>query len=126
MIKFSKFILFQTAIIFLILLFPVLSWGTDYINEMLCAFLLSTVNVMVGYYLVIDSFDKKNSDFYKTVYGGMLARMVFIFGFTIFMINSSYLESIPFVLSLMFFYVIHQWTEISFWIKNLEGKTIEV
>ena len=102
MIKFSKFILFQTAIIFLILLFPVLSWGTDYINEILCAFSLSTVNVMVGYYLVIDSFDKKNSDFYKTVYGGMLARMVFIFGFTIFMINSSYLESIPFVLSLMF------------------------
>tara|TARA_B000000475_G_C15597482_1_gene283340 strand:- start:68 stop:448 length:381 start_codon:yes stop_codon:yes gene_type:complete len=126
MIKFSKFILFQTVIIFLMLLFPILSWGIDYVKEILCAFLLSTINVMVGYYLVIDSFAKKNADFYKTVYGGMLARMVFIFGFTIFMINSSYLESIPFVLSLMFFYVIHQWTEISFWLKNLEGKTIEV
>ena len=24
------------------------------------------------------------------------------------------------------FYVIHQWTEISFWLKDLKGKTVEI
>ena len=124
MIKFSKFILFQTVIIFFIVLFPILSWADIYIKEIVSAFLLSTINVFIGYYLVIRSFTKKTSEFYKIVYGGMILRMVFILSFSIFMITNNYLQSIPFMMSLMFFYVIHQWTEISFWLKDLKGKVV--
>ena len=124
MIKFSKFILFQTVIIFFIVLFPILSWADIYIKEIVSAFLLSTINVFIGYYLVIRSFTKKTSEFYKIVYGGMILRMVFILSFSIFMITNNYFQSIPFMMSLMFFYVIHQWTEISFWLKDLKGKVI--
>ena len=124
MIKFSKFILFQTIIIFFIVLFPILSWADIYIKEIVSAFLLSTINVFIGYYLVIRSFTKKTSEFYKIVYGGMILRMVFILSFSIFMITNNYFQSIPFMMSLMFFYVIHQWTEISFWLKDLKGKVV--
>ena len=124
MIKFSKFILFQTVIIFFIVLFPILSWADIYIKEIVSAFLLSTINVFIGYYLVIRSFTKKTSEFYKIVYGGMILRMIFILSFSIFMITNNYLQSIPFMMSLMFFYVIHQWTEISFWLKDLKGKVV--
>lgn len=126
MIKFSKFILIQTFIIFILGLFPVLSLELAYLKEILLAFLLSLINVFIGYYLVMYSFNKKTPEFYKFVYGGMLGRMFFLFSFSIFMINNGYLKSIPFILALMFFYIIHQWTEISFWLKNLKGKTIEV
>ena len=126
MIKFSRFILIQTIAIFLLGLFPVLSWGESYLKEILIAFLLSLGNVFLGYFLVINSFEKKNSEFYKTVYGGMLFRMLFLFSFSIFMINNGYLQSTPYMLSLIMFYVIHQWTEISYWIKELKGKTVEI
>ena len=126
MIKFSRFILIQTAIIFLLGLFPVLSWGESYLKEIIIAFLLSLSNVFLGYFLVIDSFTKKTAEFYKMVYGGMLFRMFFVFSFAIFMINNGYLSSVPFMLSLITFYVIHQWTEISFWLKDLKGKAVEI
>ena len=72
MIKFSRFILIQTAVVFLLGLFPVISWGESYLKEILTAFSLSVANMFLGYYLVISSFEKKTSDFYNTVYGGML------------------------------------------------------
>ena len=125
MIKFSKFILIQSVIIFLIALFPILSWGDLYFKEISLAFLLSVSNVFVGYYLVENSFSKSTSDFYKMVYGGMLFRLFFMVSFSVFMINNSYLSAVPFMMSLVIFYVIHQWTEISFWIKDLKGKTVE-
>ena len=126
MIKFSRFILIQTAVVFLLGLFPVISWGESYLKEILTAFSLSVANMFLGYYLVISSFEKKTSDFYKTVYGGMLFRMLFLCSFSIFMINNGYLQSIPYMLSLIIFYIIHQWTEISFWLKELKGKTVEI
>jgi len=126
MIRFSRFILIQTVIIFLLGLFPVLFWGDSYLKEIISAFSLSAANMFLGYFLVINSFRKKTSEFYKTVYGGMLFRMLFLFSFSIFMIKGGYLQSIPYMLSLITFYVIHQWTEISFWLKDLKGKTVEI
>ena len=126
MIRFSRFILIQTVIIFLLGLFPVLCWGESYLKEIISAFSLSAGNMFLGYFLVMNSFEKKAPEFYKTVYGGMLLRMLFLFSFSIFMINEGYLQSTPYMLSLIIFYVIHQWTEISFWLKDLKGKTVEV
>ena len=126
MIKFSRFILIQTVLIFLLGLFPVLSWGESYLKEIFIAFSLSLGNMFLGYYLVISSFQKTTSEFYKMVYGGMLFRMLFLCSFSIFMINNGYLQSIPYMLSLIIFYVIHQWTEISFWLKELKGKRVEI
>lgn len=126
MIKFSRFILIQTVLIFFLGLFPVLSWGESYLKEIISAFSLSAANMFLGYFLVINSFEKKTSDFYKTVYGGMLFRMLFLCSFSIFMINNGHLQSIPYMLSLIIFYIIHQWTEISFWLKELKGKTVEI
>ena len=126
MVKFSKFILIQSVIIFFIGLFPVLSWGELYLKEISIAFFLSLANVFLGYFLVINSFTKKTSEFYKMVYGGMMLRMFFMLSFSIFMINKNYFEAIPFMLSLICFYIIHQWTEIFFWIKDLKGKTVEI
>ena len=126
MIKFSRFILIQTMVIFLLGLFPVLSWGESYLKEILTAFLLSLTNMCLGYYLVISSFQKTTPEFYKVVYGGMLFRMLFLFSISIFMIKNGYLQSVPYMLSLILFYVVHQWTEISFWLKDLKGKTVEI
>ena len=123
--RFLNTLIIETVIILLILFFPFLSWGQEYWFEFTCAYSISLINAIVGYFLVISSFSDTHSEFYKKVYGGMLVRMVFILGFTIYMISFEYVQSIPFFLSLMVFYTIHQWTEISGWLKELPIRKVQ-
>ena len=81
-------------------------------------------NAIIGYYLAISSFSKSDTDFYKMVYGGMLARMAFVLGFMIYMISNEFVSTIPFFLSMMVFYTIHQWTEISGWLKEIPQRKV--
>jgi len=123
---FFKTLLLETIIIAIVGFFPYLSWGTAYKLEILSAFLLSLVNAIVGYILVIQFHGTDNATFYKNVYGGMLARMAFILGFSLYMTQTEILQTIPFFMALMIFYVIHQWTEISSWLKVLPGRKVQV
>ena len=61
------------------------------------------INAIVGYYLVLISIDNSNPEFYKNVYGGMLIRMVVVFGFSINMIKSKSVLSTQYILFLITF-----------------------
>ena len=86
MFEFLKKIFFINMIMIIVGIFPFLSWGKGYWVEILCAFSISLINAIVGYYLVLNSINKPNAEFYKFVYGGMLVRMAVVFGFSIFII----------------------------------------
>ncbi len=124
MIRFLKILVIQTLVMLMVGFFPLLSWGKMYWFEFTCAFSISIVNAIIGYYLAISSFSKSNTDFYKMVFGGMLARMAFMLGFMLYMITNEYVSTIPFFLSTMVFYTIHQWTEISGWLKEFPQRKV--
>ena len=125
MFLFFKKILISTVILILIGAFPFLSWGVDFWLELLIAFSISLLNAIIGYYLVLISINKNNADFFKIVYGGMLIRMIFVFGFSIYLILNKFVATVPYMLFLMLFYVIHQWTEIAGWLKELPVQNME-
>ncbi|MBC8214848.1 MAG: hypothetical protein ISR90_00570 [Candidatus Marinimicrobia bacterium] len=122
--SFVKVIIIETLIIILVGVFPFLSWGRNYVIELTLAFGLSLFNAFVGYFIVIKSISLENNLFYRNVYGGMLVRMVFMLGFALYMILNGFVQTVPFFLSLMIFYVIHQWTEISSWMKILPSRKV--
>jgi len=124
--RFLKTLAIETVIIFAVGFFPFLAWGSEYWFEFVCAFSISLLNALVGYYLAINAISKDNTDFYKMVYGGMLARMAFVLGFMIYMILNEYVAAIPFFISTMIFYTIHQWTEISGWLKELPSRKVSI
>ena len=126
MSAFFKKIFFSTILLVLIGLFPFLSFGPHYLKEILCAFSISLINATIGYYLVIYSINKPDSEFYTYVYGGMMVRATLVFGFSIYMIKSDFVQLTPYMLFLMLFYTIHQWTEISSWLKELPSKKIQL
>ena len=126
MVEFLKKIFFINMIMIIVGIFPFLSWGKGYWFEILCAFSISLINAIVGYYLVLNSINKPNAEFYKFVYGGMLVRMAVVFGFSIFMILNGFVLKTPYMLFLILFYVIHQWTEISGWLKDLPGRKVQL
>ena len=123
---FFKALLLETFIIALVGFFPYLFWGSLYKIEILSAFSLSLLNAVVGYILVLRFHSSDSSTFYKNVYGGMLIRMAFILGFSIYMTQNGVLQTIPFFMSLLIFYVIHQWTEILIWLKVLPSRKVQV
>ena len=126
MFEFLKKIFFINMIMIIVGIFPFLSWGTEYWFELLFTFSVSLINAIVGYYLVLVSINKSDSDFYKTVYGGMLLRMVFVFSLSIYMISNNFVLMTPFMLFLLLFYVIHQWIEISGWLKELPNSKVQL
>ena len=114
----------QTIIIIMIGFFPFLSFGNIYWFEITCAFSISILNAFIGYYLASSSFSKSNVHFYKMVFGGMFIRMAFVMGFMLYMISNNYVSTIPFFLSMMVFYTIHQWAEISGWLKEIPQRKV--
>ena len=119
-------ILLSTLLLILVGSLFFLYSGKDYWNEFLLSFLISLINVLIGYYLVIKSINKRDSVFFKDVYGGMIVRMACVFGISIYVITSNIVMKIPFILFLLLFYVVHQWIEIFCWIKELPMKKVQL
>ena len=118
MFKFLKKILLSTMIIILLGFFPVLLWGQEVWFEILVSFFISLLNAIVGYYLVLNSIHKSEVEFYKNIYGGMLIRMALVFGSSIYLIKFNFVLMTPYMLFLLFFYIFHQWIEISSWLNE--------
>ena len=106
--------------------FPLLTLENKFIVEITYSFLISLINAVIGYYLVLFSIDKPDGEFYTYVYGGMLVRMFVVFSFSIYMIKSNYVLMVPYMLFLILFYTIHQWIEISSWLKVLPAKKMKL
>tara|TARA_B110000438_G_scaffold271715_1_gene289813 strand:+ start:266 stop:652 length:387 start_codon:yes stop_codon:yes gene_type:complete len=124
--SFLNKLILSSITIFALGFFPFLSWGYDYWFEFACSFIISISNSLIGYYLAISFISESDSKFYTMVYGGMLVRMAFLLGFILFMILNNHVNAIPFFLSLMLFYVIHQWIEISGWLKELPQRKVQL
>ena len=82
--------------------------------------------MVVGYYLALNAINKSDPEFYKLVFGGMLIRMAVLFGVSIYLILSNFVSATPYMLFLILFYVIHQWTEITSWLQELPIKKAQL
>ncbi len=119
---FIRNVAIETVVLIIIGLFPFLAWWTQYSRELLIAFVISLLNAAVGYHIAVRFFNEKAVVFNKFVYGGMLVRMIFLIGFALYMISREYVQTVPFFIALMFFYILHQWTEITSWLKVLPNQ----
>jgi len=126
MFRFYKKVLLLTLVIIIIGFFPFLLWGKEYWLELSCSFFISFINMMVGYYLALNAINKSDPEFYKLVFGGMLIRMGILFGVSIYLILSNFVSATPYMLFLILFYVIHQWTEITSWLQELPIKKAQL
>ena len=124
--EFNKKILIQSIACLIFIVGPLIFYWDNFINEFICAFFLSLANLLVSNYLINISFERPNSEYLQVVYGGMIIRLGLVLCFSLFMTMNNYFETIPFFLSLFLFYVIHQWTEISYWHKNLPKRKVPV
>mgnify|MGYP000159092057 CR=1 FL=1 len=119
-----KAISLETSLVFISGIFLFLFLDIQFWLEISVAYSISLINVIIGYCLTVYAFPRSNKIFYRQVYLGMLLRMAAVLSISLFLIFKGYLLATPFFLSLMLFYVIHQWTEIINWLKILPQQKV--
>ena len=124
--EFNKKILIQSIMCFMLIICPSIYYWDNFAYEIICSFFLSLSNLLVSNYLINTSFEKSNSEYVQMVYGGMILRLAFVLCFSLFMTLNDYFKTMPFFIFFFIFYIIHQWTEISYWSKNLPKRKVSV
>jgi hypothetical protein len=92
---------------------PVIIWGV------LVGCLLAAICFTTGFYAVYRAFQRSFRVLMITVFGGMLARLVFIGVIFILLVNLTSLHVMSFLLSLLGFYVVYLVIELHFVNKRL-------
>jgi hypothetical protein len=103
--------------------YPLIRIGSGGVVLAVCVgALLSTVNVLAGFLTIEYSFEKSYTVFLKAVLGGMGMRMAVMLGFMLLLILVVRLETVPFIISLLGFYVVYLVLEILYLQKKVAVK----
>ena len=96
------------AILLYYLANPVIVWGV------LVGWILSATCFTTGFYAICHSFQRSFRVLTITIFGGMLARLVFIGAIFILLVNLTSLHVTSFLVSLLGFYVVYLIIELHF------------
>lgn len=95
--------------------YPLGRYGSpEVIRAAIVGALLSTVNVLLGFFAIEYAFDKSYSTFLKAVLGGMGLRMLFLLGVMIVLILVFHMHTVALTVSLLSLYVVYLFLEVLF------------
>ena len=122
---FFKYVLIASVIVLIAAFYPVYTYASSLqIKSIIYGYLLSLINVLVGYGLTGIAFDKKVKSFMIIVFGGMVVRMFLVAVLLLVLLYIVQLDAWSLVASVFFFYFLFISIEIKFlYKKSSEGKT---
>ena len=95
--------------------YPLSRYGSpEVITATVIGAVLSTINVLLGFFAIEYAFDKSYTVFLKTVLGGMGLRMLLLLGLMIMLILVFHVHTVALTISLLSFYLIYLILEILF------------
>jgi hypothetical protein len=117
---------FPLQILIVILGTFIISFYPLYINfpgwvlvSIFCGCLISTLNVLSGYFIIAYSIDKSNKTFFKSIIGGMIIRLFGVGIVTVVFVKVMKIDMIGYLISLFFFYFIFLILEVLYLNKRL-------
>lgn len=122
---FFKYVLIASVIVLIAAFYPVYVYASSLqIKSIIYGYLLSLINVLVGYGLTGIAFDKKVKSFMVIVFGGMVVRMFLVAVLLLVLLYIVQLDAWSLVASVFFFYFLFISIEIKFlYKKSSESKT---
>jgi hypothetical protein len=122
---FIKYVLYASIIVLIVSFYPVHVYASPLqLRSIIYGYLISLLNVIIGYTLISKGFDKKFKSFMVIVFGGMLVRMVFVAILLFILLYFAKLEPVSLVASVFFFYFLFISIEIIFiHKKSIQNKT---
>jgi hypothetical protein len=83
---------------------------------------MSLLNLLLGYAAIEYSFDKSHTTFLKYVLGGMVARLMLMWGVLLVLVWFYNVHAASLMLTLLFFYVLNLVLEIAYLQKRVQSK----
>lgn len=117
---FLKYVLIASIIVFVIASYPVYHYASNRQTESIVyGYLISLVNVVIGFGLNNAALGKKNKSFMVLVFGGMLIRMLIVAALLLVLLYFAKLEPVMLTASVFFFYFLFISIEIKFLHKKI-------
>ena len=103
--------------------YPISEFATaEVVHGIIAGGVMSLVNLMLGYVAIEISYERSHTTFLKFVLGGMVIRLMLMWGVLLILIKIYRFHSASLMLSLFFFYVMNLVLEIYYLQKRVTSK----
>lgn len=103
--------------------YPISEFATsEVIHGIIAGGVMSLINLLLGYVAIEISYERSHTAFLKYVLGGMVVRLMLMWGVLLVLIRLYYFHSASLMLSLLFFYVMNLVLEIFYLQKRVTSK----
>jgi hypothetical protein len=103
--------------------YPISEFATaEVIHGIIAGGVMSLVNLLLGYVAIEISYERSHTTFLKYVLGGMVIRLMLMWGVLLILIKLYAVHSASLMLSLLFFYVMNLVLEIFYLQKRVTSK----
>jgi hypothetical protein len=103
--------------------YPISEFATaEVLHGIIAGGVMSLINLLLGYVAIEISYERSHTTFLKYVLGGMVARLMLMWGVLLLLIRVYNFHSASLMLSLLFFYVMNLVLEIFYLQKRVSSK----
>ena len=121
--SFLKLVFLCFAVTAVLTYYPISEFATaDVLRSIIAGGLMSFINLLLGYAAIEMSYERSHTTFLKYVLGGMVARLMLMWGVLLLLIGYYHFHSASLMLSLLFFYIMNLVLEIFYLQKRISSK----
>lgn len=103
--------------------YPISEFATaEVLHGIIAGGVMSLINLLLGYVAIEISYERSHTTFLKYVLGGMVVRLMLMWGVLLLLIRVYNFHSASLMLSLLFFYVMNLVLEIFYLQKRVSSK----
>jgi hypothetical protein len=103
--------------------YPISEFATqEVVRSIITGGIMCLVNLLLGYFAIEISFERSHTTFLKYVLGGMVVRLILMWGTLLVLIYFFKFHSASLMLSLLFFYIMNLVLEIFYLQKRVSTK----
>ena len=121
--SFMRLVFFCFAASALLTFYPISEFATaEVLHGIIAGGVMSLINLLLGYVAIEISYERSHTTFLKYVLGGMVVRLMLMWGVLLVLIGFYHVHSASLMLSLLFFYVMNLVLEIFYLQKRVTSK----
>jgi hypothetical protein len=121
--SFLRLVLFCFAGAAVLTYYPISEFATaEVLRSIVAGGVISLINLLLGYAAIEMSFNRSQTTFLKYVLGGMVGRLLLMWGVVLLLLWVYRFQSASLMLSLLFFYVMNLVLEIFYLQKRISAK----
>jgi hypothetical protein len=121
--SFLRLVIFCFASAAVLTYYPVSQFATsEVLHGIIAGGVMSLINLLLGYAAIEISYERSHTTFLKYVLGGMVVRLMLMWGVLLVLILFYHFHSASLMLSLLFFYIMNLVLEIFYLQKRVTSK----